>query len=58
MKQRVPTRVNAMSNNSKDPFYLAAFGWLRVICLYLDGIVRKIRMTVKVRTIKEGSLNS
>jgi len=54
MKQRLPTRVNAMSNNSKDPFYLAAFGWFRVICLYLGGIVRQIYMLVKVATIKEG----
>jgi len=45
-------------NDLRNPFYLAVLYQFWVVCLYLGGIVGKIYLTVKVRTIKGGSLNS
>ena len=42
-------------NGLRNPFYLAVLYQFWVICLYMGGIVREIRMTVKVRVIKSGN---
>ncbi len=42
-------------NDLRNPFYLGVLYQFWVICLYMGGIVREIRMIVKVRTTKRGN---